>query len=191
MDLLRFSTIPYSPPQEQRCDLIRAWYTSNDLKTPTKDICSELFLLAGTHIVRQGRNAYFYRQPTKENWLHVKGFLQSLEKDIVNPWLTSASDLLARIQYEDEEITTTADLVIDNTLILFQAGSSGLDMRRLEIILELLETVHLMRKKGQAIESAVLFQPLSGLWMEIDVKTWSGEILDMYLRSKLNKTTNS
>lgn len=191
MDLLRFSTIPYSPPQEQRCDLIRAWYTANNLKIPTKDICSELFLLGGTHIVRQGRNAYFYRQPTKEHWLHVKGFLQSLEKDIVNPWLTSASDLLARIQYEDEEITTTADLVIDKTLILFQSGSSSLDMRRLEIILELLETVHLMRKKGQAIESAVLFQPLSGLWMEIDVKTWSGDILDMYLRSKLIKQTTS
>lgn len=186
MDLLRFSTIPYSPPQEMRCDLIRAWYTSNNLSIKTKEMCSELFLLGGTHIVRQGRNAYFYRQPSKENWIQVKGFLDSLEKEIVSPWVNSATDILARIQYEDEEITTTADLVIDKTLILFQQGSSGLDMRRLEIILELLETVHLMRKKGHLIESAVLFQPLSGLWMELDIKLWSGEILDSYIRSKLH-----
>jgi len=185
MDLLRFSTIPYSPPQEQRCDLIRAWYTSNNLNTKTKSLCSELFLLGGTHIVRQGRNAYFYKQPTKQDWQIVGSFLDALEKEIVTPLLTSATDILARIQYEDEELTATADLVIDKTLILFQQGSSGLDMRRLETLLELFETVHLMRKKGHVIESAVLFQPLSGLWLELDVKTWSGETLDAYLRSKL------
>ena len=76
---------------------------------------------------------------------------------------------------------------MDKTLVLIQPGSSGLDMRRLEILIELFETVHLMRKKGHTIESAVLFQPLSGLWMELDVKTWCGESLDHYLRSKLSK----
>jgi hypothetical protein len=187
MDLLRFSTIPYSPPQEQRCDLIRAWYNSNNLKTPSINICPELFLLGGTHIVRQGRNAYFYRLPTKDNWQQVKGFLEAIEKEIVSQLTNSATDILARVQYEDEELFATADLIIDKTLIMFNPGSSANDMRRLEILLELFETAHLIRKKGQLIESVVLFQPLSGLWMEIDIKTWSGEVLDAYIRSKLSQ----
>jgi hypothetical protein len=104
---------------------------------------------------------------------------------IVSQLTNSATDILARVQYEDEELFATADLVIDKTLIMFNPGSSANDMRRLEILLELFETAHLMRKKGQLIESVVLFQPLSGLWMEIDIKTWSGEVLDAYIRSKL------
>jgi len=188
MDLLRFASTSYSPPQEQRCDLIRAWYKTNDLSIKTNRLCNEVFLMGGTHIVRQGRNAFFYRMPTKENWDTVTDFLKALEKEIIAPWLNSATHVLARIQYEDEQIYVTADLLMDATLILIQPGSSGLDLRRLEILIELLETVHLLRKKGLLIESAVLFQPLSGLWIEIDIKNWSGETLDRYLRNKILTT---
>lgn len=188
MDLLRFAAISYSPPQEQRCDLIGAWYKTNDLTNNSLDILKELFLMGGTHIVRQGRNKFFYRQPTEENWNTVRPFLKVLEAEILTPWAHSATDILARTQYEDEQIISTADLIMDKTLIMIQPGSSGLDLRRLEILIELFETVHLMRKKGHVIESAVLFQPLSGLWMELDVIKWSGTVLDNYIRSKLQKT---
>ena len=185
MDLLRFASTPYSPPQEQRCDLIRAWYKTNDIKIKTSKLCNELFLMGGTHLVRQGRNAFFYRMPAKENWQTITGFLKALEKEIITPWLNSATHVLARIQYEDEQLYVTADLLMDATLILIQPGSSGTDLRRLETLIELLETVHLLRKKGLLIESAVLFQPLSGLWLEIDIKNWCGDTLDNYLRSKI------
>jgi hypothetical protein len=141
--------------------------------------------MGGTHLVRQGRNAFFYRMPAKENWQTITGFLKALEKEIITPWLNSATHVLARIQYEDEQLYVTADLLMDATLILIQPGSSGTDLRRLETLIELLETVHLLRKKGLLIESAVLFQPLSGLWLEIDIKNWCGDTLDSYLRSKI------
>ena len=190
MDLLRFAPIPHAPPQELRCDLIRAFYKTNDLQLSTHSLYKELFLMGGTHIVRQGRNALFYRQPTDEAWSTVTGFLKALEKHIILPWTNSATDILARIHYEDEQLTATADLIMDKTVILIQPGSSALDMRRLEILIELFETVHLLRKKGLQIESAVLFQPLSGLWLEIDVKNWCGITLDNYIRAKLTKSVS-
>jgi len=186
MDLLRFAPIAHAPPQEQRCDLISAFYKTNDLQISSHSLYKELFLMGGTHIVRQGRNALFYRQPTTENWSTVTLFLKALEQHIINPWTNTATDILARIQYEDEQLTATADLIMDKTLILIQPGSSGLDLRRLEVLIELFETVHLLRKKGLQIESAVLFQPLSGLWLEIDVTHWNGTTLDDYIRSKLS-----
>jgi hypothetical protein len=71
---------------------------------------------------------------------------------------------------------------MDRTLISIQPGSSGMDLKRLDIIIELFETVHLLRKKGHGIDKAVLFQPLSGLWIEMDLANWNGEVLDNYIR---------
>lgn len=182
MDLLRFFPISYSPPQEHRCDLIRAWYKTNRLSIETRWLYNELFLMGGTHVVRQGRNALFYKKPTETEWESVQTYLQRLENDILKNWCLTATDILARITYSDEELTVQGDLLMDKTLISIQQGSSSYDMKRLDNIIELFETTHLLRKNGHIINAIALFQPLSGLWVEMDVSQWDGKVLDAYLR---------
>jgi len=185
MDLLRFSSIPYAPPQEFRCDLISAWFRTSQSVIPSINLLPELYLMGGTHIVRQGRNLLFYRQPTSEDWSVVREFLCKLESEILNNWIINAETILARVQYEDEQLTTSADIIIDKALVQIQPGGSANDMRRLELLVELFATAHLIRSAGYLIETVVLFQPLSGLWLEMDVKDWDGSFLNEYLRSKL------
>jgi hypothetical protein len=188
IDLLRFACIPYSPPQEQRCDLIRAWYKVNQLTIPSITLCPEIFLMGGTHVIKNGRNSLFYKKPTSQEWLTIREFLYRLEKDILKTWAQTSIDILARVQYEDEQVTTIADLLLDTTLVIISPGSSHLEMRRLETLVETLFTVHLIRKQGHKIETAALFQPLSGLWIEMDLRTWDGTDLDKIIRSKIIST---
>ena len=185
MDLLRFSSIPYAPPQEYRCDLISAWFRTSQSVIPSINLLPELYLMGGTHIVRQGRNLLFYRQPTAEDWSVVREFLCKLESEILNNWIINAETILARVQYEDEQLTTSADIIIDRALVQIQPGSSANEMRRLELLVELFATAHLIRSAGYVIETVVLFQPLSGLWLEMDIIGWDGAFLNEYLRSKL------
>jgi AAA domain/UvrD-like helicase C-terminal domain len=185
MDLLRFASIPYSPPQEYRCDLIRAWFKTTQSNKPSISLLPELYLMGGTHTVRQGRNLLFYRQPNKTEWDSVRDYLVKLESEILTVWAINAQHILARVQYEDEELTTSADIVMDKALVQIQSGSSANELKRLELLVELFATAHLIRKAGYTIDTVVLFQPLSGLWMEMDVSAWSGDTLDAYLRSKL------
>ena len=188
IDLLRFACIPYSPPQEQRCDLIRAWYKVNQTTQPipSSSLCPEIFLMGGTHIVKQGRNALFYKKPTPGDWSTVTEFLHRLEKDILKGWAQTSSDILARVTYEDIQVCTTADLLMDTTLIMIHPGSSANEMRRLETLIEIFFTTHLIRKLGHKIETAALFQPLSGLWIEMDLRLWNGSELDNFLRTKIS-----
>jgi len=185
MDLLRFAAIPYSPPQEYRCDLIRAWNLVTQSTIPSVNLLPEIYLMGGAHTVRQGRNLMFYRQPTKPDWASVREFLCQLEDEILNNWIVNAQTILARVLYEDEQLTTTADLIMDKALVQIQAGSTLHELRRLELLVELFATAHLIRSQGYTIDTVVLFQPLSGLWLEMDIKDWSGDYLDTYLRSKL------
>jgi hypothetical protein len=185
MDLLRFASIPYSPPQEHRCDLIRAWYKTNTLTTPSFSILPELFLMGGTYIVRQGRNALFYRQPTPTEFGMIHEFLKALEDQIIAPWCKTNKDIVARPTHEDEQLTAQADLIMDTTMVQIQPGSSPADMKRLELLVELFETAHLMRQKGHTINKVVLFQPLTGLWLEMDIADWDGSELDTYIRQKI------
>jgi hypothetical protein len=152
---------------------------------PSISLLPEIFLMGGTHVVKQGRNALFFKQPNKDDWNTVKNYLIRLESDILQNWCSNSQDILARVQYEDEQITTSADLVMDQTLIQIHSGSSLNDLKRLEIIVELFETVHLIRKTGTSITTAALFQPLSGIWLEFDLTAWDGTVLDTYIRSKL------
>jgi hypothetical protein len=76
---------------------------------------------------------------------------------------------------------------MDNSLVQIQPGSSATDLKRLEILVELFATAHLMRKSNYTVNTVVLFQPLSGLWLEMDISTWDGQTLDTYLRSKIAK----
>jgi hypothetical protein len=138
--------------------------------------------MGGSHIVRQGRNALFYKKPFDTEWETVQEYLVRLESDILKHWCLTAKDILARIQYEDEQLSALGDLLMDGTLISIQPGSSGMDLKRLDIIIEIFETVHLLRKKGHVINAAVLFQPLSGLWIEMDLAQWNGDVLDNYIR---------
>ena len=108
-----------------------------------------------------------------------------LEDEILNNWIVNAQTILARVLYEDEQLTTTADLIMDKALVQIQAGSTLHELRRLELLVELFATAHLIRSHGYTIDTVVLFQPLSGLWLEMDIKDWSGDYLDTYLRSKL------
>ena len=187
MDLLRFASIPYSPPQEYRCDLIRAWFKTTQSKIPSINLLPELYLMGGTHTVRQGRNLLFYRQPGPKEWATVRDYLVRLETDIIQNWVINAEHILARVQYEDEQITATADILMDSSLVQIQPGSSATDLKRLEVLVELFATAHLMRDKGFTVNTVVLFQPLSGLWLEMDISTWDGTILDTYLRSRIAK----
>ena len=185
MDLLRFASIPYSPPQEYRCDLIRAWYRTNTLAIPSISLLPELFLMGGTYIVRQGRNALFYRQPNAAELASVTEFLVALERDVLTEWCKTNKDILARVQYEDEELSAEADLIMDTTMLQIQSGSTNSDLKRLEVLVELFETAHLMRLKGFVINKVVLFQALTGLWLEMDLSKWDGTLLDRYLRTRL------
>jgi hypothetical protein len=141
--------------------------------------------MGGTHIVKQGRNALFFKQPTQQEWTSVKEYLTRLESDILQNWCTNAQDILARVQYEDEQLIVCADLLLENTLIMINTGSTANEMKRLETLVELFETVHLIRQKGFLIKSAALFQPLSGLFIEMDMSNWDGTVLDNYIRSKV------
>jgi hypothetical protein len=42
-----------------------------------------------------------------------------------------------------------------------------------------------MRQKGHTINKVVLFQPLTGLWLEMDIADWDGSELDTYIRQKI------
>ena len=185
MDLLRFFPISYSPPQEYRCDLINAWYKTTQTQTPSLTLLSELFLMGGTHVVKHGRNALFFKQPTPQDWSTIKDYLMRLETDILQDWCINSQDILARIQYEDEQLIASADLVMENTLVQINSGSSANDMKRLDVLVELFETVHLIRQKGFLIKLAAIFQPLSGLWIEMDLSDWDGAALDKHIRSKI------
>jgi len=185
MDLLRFYPISYSPPQEQRSNLINAWYRTTQTALPSISLLPELFLMGGTHVIKQGRNALFFKQPTKDEWASVKEYLLQLETDILQNWCTNSQDILARVQYEDEQLIVCADLLMENTLVMINPGSSANEMKRLEILVELFETVHLIRQKGFLIKSASIFQPLSGLFIEMDLSKWDGTILDNHIRSKV------
>ena len=183
--LLRFYPISYSPPQEHRCDLINAWYRTTQTSLPSISLLPELFLMGGTHVVKQGRNALFFKQPTAQEWTSVKTYLSRLEKDILQNWCNDAQDILARVQYEDEQLIVCADLLMENTLVMINPGSTANEMKRLEILVELFETVHLIRQKGFLIHKAAIFQPLSGLFIEMDLTNWDGTILDNHIRSKI------
>ena len=151
------------------------------------NLLPELYLMGGAHTVRQGRNLLFYRQPGPKEWATVRDYLVRLETDIIQNWVINAEHILARVQYEDEQITATADILMDSSLVQIQPGSSATDLKRLEVLVELFATAHLMRDKGFTVNTVVLFQPLSGLWLEMDISTWDGTILDTYLRSRIAK----
>lgn len=185
MDLLRFYPISYSPPQECRCDLINAWYRTTQTNLPSLAVLPELFLMGGTHVVKQGRNALFFKKPTQDDWNSVMEYLSRLEKDILLNWCNNSQDILARVQYEDEQLIVCADLIMENTLIQINSGSTANEMKRLDVLVELFETVHLIRQKGFLIKSAAIFQPLSGLWIEMDLTNWDGSVLDKHIRSKV------
>ena len=91
------------------------------------------------------------------------------------------------MEYEDEQLIVCADLIMENTLIQINSGTTANDMKRLEILVELFETVHLIRQKGILIERAALFQPLTGLWTEMDLTTWDGTHLDKYIRARASQ----
>ena len=112
-------------------------------------------------------------------------YLSRLEKDILLNWCSNSQDILARVQYEDEQLIVCADLIMENTLIQINSGSTANEMKRLDVLVELFETVHLIRQKGFLIKSAAIFQPLSGLWIEMDLSNWDGTILDKHIRSKV------
>jgi hypothetical protein len=141
--------------------------------------------MGGTHVVKDGRNALFFKQPTKDDWLTVRDYLAKLDTDILQNWCSNSQDILARVQYDDEQLIVCADLIMENTLIHFNTGSTPNEMKRLEILVEIFETVHLIRQKGFLITTAAIFQPLSGMWIEMDLSQWDGSVLDKYIRAKI------
>jgi hypothetical protein len=141
--------------------------------------------MGGTHVVKQGRNALFFKQPAQEHWQTVIEYLSRLEKDILLNWCNNSQDILARVQYEDEQLIVCADLIMENTLIIINSGSTANEMKRLELLVEVFETVHLIRQKGFLLKTAAIFQPLSGLWIEMDISNWDGSVLDKHIRSKV------
>lgn len=185
IDLLRFYPISYSPPQEFRCDLIAAWHRTTQSQLPSLSLLPDIFLMGGTHVVKDGRNALFFKQPTKDDWLTVRDYLAKLDSDILQNWCSNSQDILARVQYDDEQLIVCADLIMEHTLIHFNTGSSANEMKRLEILVEIFETVHLIRQKGFLITTAAIFQPLSGMWIEMDLSEWDGSVLDKYIRAKI------
>ena len=170
----QFAPIRHSPPQETRCELIRAWrlFTNGRPVTlpalPAEELNAIYQVgLAGTALAA-GRAGVLVALPGEREWARCREFLRLFAARAAAV-AASAPIVLCRVVAEIAPgVTAQADMIVGTTAWFFVGGENPTELQRLDRALQILLTVHALREAGHTLADVTVYQMLTG-----ESRTWS------------------
>ena len=190
-----FAPIRHTPPQETRCDLIRAWrvYTNGRPATlpalPAEELNAIYQVgLAGTALAA-GRAGVLIALPGEREWARCREFLRLFAARAAAV-ATSASTVLCRVAAElTPGISAQADMIVGTTAWFFVGGENPTELQRLDRALQILLTVHALREAGHIVTDVTLYQMLTDqrrTWSVADWSRTSAGLLTAYIQARVS-----
>lgn len=175
-----FAAIRHSPPQESRCELIRAWrvYTNGrpaSLPTLPIEELNAIYQvgLAGSALAA-GRSGVLIALPGEREWARCREFLRRFAGRAVALATVTTEALLCRVRAEVASgVAAEADMLVGTSAWFFVGGENPTELQRLDRALQILLTVHALREAGHIVREVVLFQMLTGQERRWSVADWS------------------
>lgn len=176
----QFAPIRHTPPQEARCELIRAWrtYTNGRPATlpvlPTEELNAIYQVgLAGSALAA-GRSGVLIALPGEREWARCRDFLRIFAARATTLAAETSDALLCRVQAEVAPgVTAEADMLVGAVAWFFVGGENPTELQRLDRALQILLTVHALREAGHIVREVVLYQMLTGQERRWSVADWS------------------
>lgn len=160
-------------------------YSCQDKKWST--ILPQIWCVSCCHSIWYGRMAVLYKKVSYENLLECMRFLLTIESVVDNLLSTPKySTLICNPSFTNGVICGDIDLLAGSSGdTIIDIKTSANSPKQLDNILQLLCYVHLARSAGYSPANIVLFNPLSGEWLTLDVSCWDkGDELQEYLISR-------
>lgn len=192
--------IRHSPPQEARCELIRAWriYTNGRRVTlpalPTDELNAIYQVaLAGTALAT-GRAGVLIAMPGEREWVRCRDFLRLLAARAATiASSVPSSAILCRISAEVVPgVLAQADMLVGTTAWFFVNGENPSELQRLDRALQILLTIHALREAGHIVTDVTLYQMLTGLTRQWSVRDWNrtaASLLVSFIQARVNFVT--
>jgi len=191
----QFSPIRHTPPQETRCELIRAWriYTNGRPATlptlPAEELNAIYQVgLAGTALAA-GRAGVLISLPGEREWTRCREFLRIFAARAATV-ATSAPTVLCRVSAElSPGVLAQADMLVGTTAWFFVGGENPTELQRLDRALQILLTVHALREAGHIITDVTLYQMLTDQRRTWSVSDWSraaAGLLVAYIQARVS-----
>ncbi len=164
-------------PSDKRVGMIRSYRAFQDRSRPWREILSDIWHVSCCHSVWYGRNAILYKPITDSNVAECMWFFEVLEK-VVSNWVSCgrfSGTFLCNPSVHNGSMCGDLDLLAGaggTTIVDFKTSYTS--PLRMENIMQQLCYTHLARQAGYPVKSIVLFNPLSGEWLEMSVDGWEG-----------------
>jgi len=175
----QFAPIRHTPPQETRCDLIRAWriYTNGRHFTlpslPLEELNATYQVALAGNALSAGRTGVLIHLPGEREWTRCREFLR-LFAARAGAIATSAPSVLCRVSAEVAPgVTAQADMIVGTTVWFLAGGENSTELQRLDRALQMLLTTHALRKAGHVITDITLYQMLTGQTQTWSVRDWT------------------
>jgi hypothetical protein len=191
---LQFAPIRHSPPQESRCELIRAWRRYTDptgsplSPTPTADELLPIYLVGLCQSIAAGRAGVIVNLPGEREWVRCREFLREFRAR-ARACATATAPVLCRLQAElVPGVVAEADMLVGETVWFFVGGDAPSELQRLDRALQILLTVHALRRAGHTIARVYLFQLVTGAAAEWSVADWppaAAELLTAFVQARV------
>jgi hypothetical protein len=176
---LQFAPIRHSPPQESRCDLIRAWriYTSGSgegvPETETEQL-DAVYKIGLCQTLATGRSGVLVNLPGAREWGRCREFLKELRARAAGIAADRSRAVLCRVLVSIVPgVHGVADMLVGSTAWFFVGGDSPTELQRLDRALQILLTVHAMRVAGHIVTEICLFQMITGLTVVWPLTGWT------------------
>ncbi|NDE15720.1 ATP-dependent helicase [bacterium] len=176
---LQFAPIRHSPPQESRCELIRAWRRYTDpvgcplSATPTVDELLPIYLVGLCRSLAAGRAGVIVNLPGEREWARCRDFLREFRGQARAAVAAADQPVLCRLQAElVPGVVAEADMLVGETAWFFVGGDAPSELQRLDRALQILLTVHALRGAGHSVNRVCLFQLVTGAAAEWSVADW-------------------
>jgi len=178
---LQFAPIRHSPPQESRCDLIRAWriYTSGsggppETETET-DQLDAIYKIGRCQTLATGRSGVLVKLPGAREWGRCREFLKELKASAAAVAADRSRAVLCRVLVSIVPgVHGVADMLVGSTAWFFVGGDSPTELQRLDRALQILLTVHALRLAGHIVTEICLFQMITGARVVWPLTGWTG-----------------
>lgn len=172
---LQFAPIRHSPPQESRCDLIRAWriYT-HAAEGSENDMLDAVYKIGLCQTLATGRSGVLINLPGAREWGRCREFLKGLRASAAAIAADKSRAVLCRVLVTIVPgVHGVADMLVGSTAWFFVGGDSPTELQRLDRALQILLTVHAMRVAGHSVTEMCLFQMITGTRVVWPLTGWT------------------
>jgi hypothetical protein len=193
LDDLQFAPIRHSPPQESRCELIRAWraYTTRPLPpaaVATADDLMPIYLMGLCESLAAGRAGVIVNLPGEREWSRCRDFLAAF-RTRARTVAAAATSVLCRLRAElVPGVVAEADMLVGEAVWFFVGGDAPTELQRLDRALQILLTVYALRRAGHTVSRVCLFQLVTGAAAEWSVADWrpaDGALLAAFVQARV------